>query len=198
MGYDPNSIHAATFDWRLSPEQLERRDGYFTRLKHSVETLVEIHGVPVALLAHSSATTSFVRYFLNWVETDKREGGGGGADWTNKNVGVYVDIAGPMLGIEDHPESFERGDARHRDPRAARVGVGPHFAEPARGIVSNTLGTVASTFRTWGSLWAMLPRGGTDIWGADDALGAPDDVTRAPDEASIERDASEDGRCRRS
>ena len=77
MGYDPNSIHAATFDWRLSPEQLERRDGYFTRLKHSVETLVEIHGVPVALLAHSHGD-QLVRYFLNWVETDKREGGGGG------------------------------------------------------------------------------------------------------------------------
>jgi phospholipid:diacylglycerol acyltransferase len=53
VGYDPNSIHAATFDWRLSPDQLQKRDGYFTRLKSSIETLVAIHKVPVALLAHS-------------------------------------------------------------------------------------------------------------------------------------------------
>ena len=45
---------------------------------------------------------------------------------------------------------------------------------PLDRFVSGTLGTVAATFRTWGSLWAMLPRGGVDIWGADDHLGAPD------------------------
>jgi phospholipid:diacylglycerol acyltransferase len=49
VGYDPNSIHAATFDWRLSPEQLEKRDGYFTRLKASIETLHNIHKEKVAL-----------------------------------------------------------------------------------------------------------------------------------------------------
>jgi len=194
VGYDPNSIHAATFDWRLSPEQLERRDGYFTRLKHSVETLVEIHGVPVALLAHSYGD-QLVRYFLNWVETDKREGGGGGGpDWTNKNVGVDVDIAGPMLGIPKTIPSLLSGEMRDTAILGQLESVlGLTSQNPLGGIVSNTLGTVASTFRTWGSLWAMLPRGGTDIWGADDALGAPDDVTRAPDEASIERDANETG-----
>ena len=194
VGYDPNSIHAATFDWRLSPEQLERRDGYFTRLKHSIETLVEIHGVPVALLAHSYGD-QLVRYFLNWVETDKREGGGGGGpDWTNKNVGVYVDIAGPMLGIPKTIPSLLSGEMRDTAILGQLESVlGLTSQNPLGGIVSNTLGTVASTFRTWGSLWAMLPRGGTDIWGADDALGAPDDVTRAPDEASIERDANETG-----
>ena len=193
VGYDPNSIHAATFDWRLSPEQLERRDGYFTRLKHSVETLVEIHGVPVALLAHSCGD-QLVRYFLNWVETPKAEGGGGGGpDWTNEHVGVYVDIAGPMLGIPKTIPSLLSGEMRDTAILGQLESVLGLGQNPLGGLVSGTLGTVASTFRTWGSLWAMLPRGGTDIWGADDALGAPDDVTRAPDEASIERDANETG-----
>ena len=193
VGYDPNSIHAATFDWRLSPEQLERRDGYFTRLKHSVETLVEIHGVPVALLAHSYGD-QLVRYFLNWVETPKAEGGGGGGpDWTNEHVGVYVDIAGPMLGIPKTIPSLLSGEMRDTAILGQLESVLGLGQNPLGGLVSGTLGTVASTFRTWGSLWAMLPRGGTDIWGADDALGAPDDVTRAPDEASIERDANETG-----
>ena len=182
VGYDPNSIHAATFDWRLSPEQLERRDGYFTRLKHSVETLVEIHGVPVALLAHSYGD-QLVRYFLNWVETPKAEGGGGGgSNWTNEHVGVYVDIAGPMLGIPKTIPSLLSGEMRDTAILGQLESVLGLGQNPLGGLVSGTLGTVASTFRTWGSLWAMLPRGGTDIWGADDALGAPDDVTRAPDE----------------
>jgi phospholipid:diacylglycerol acyltransferase len=183
VGYDPNSIHAATFDWRLSPEQLERRDGYFTRLKHSVETLVEIHGVPVALLAHSYGD-QLVRYFLNWVETTKAEGGGGGPDWTSRHVGVYVDIAGPMLGIPKTIPSLLSGEMRDTAILGQLESVLGLGQNPLGGLVAGTLGTVATTFRTWGSLWAMLPRGGVDIWGADDALGAPDDVTRAPDETS--------------
>ena len=186
VGYDPNSIHAATFDWRLSPEQLERRDGYFTRLKHSVETLVEIHGVPVALLAHSYGD-QLVRYFLNWVETTKAEGGGGGGggpDWTSRHVGVYVDIAGPMLGIPKTIPSLLSGEMRDTAILGQLESVLGLGQNPLGGLVAGTLGTVATTFRTWGSLWAMLPRGGVDIWGADDALGAPDDVTRAPDETS--------------
>ena len=184
VGYDPNSIHAATFDWRLSPEQLERRDGYFTRLKHSVETLVEIHGVPVALLAHSYGD-QLVRYFLNWVETTKAEGGGGGGpDWTSRHVGVYVDIAGPMLGIPKTIPSLLSGEMRDTAILGQLESVLGLGQNPLGGLVAGTLSTVATTFRTWGSLWAMLPRGGVDIWGADDALGAPDDVTRAPDETS--------------
>ena len=31
-------------DWRLSPTALQERDGYFTRLKSAVETLVKLHG----------------------------------------------------------------------------------------------------------------------------------------------------------
>ena len=175
VGYDPNSIHAATFDWRPSPEQHKFKDGYFTRLKHSVETLVEIHGVPVALLAHSYGD-QLVRYFLNWVETDKREGGGGGRlTGRTKTWACTWTSPEPMLGIPKTIPSLLSGEMRDTAILGRSVGVGPALRRTRfGGIVSNTLGTVASTFRTWGSLWAMLPRGGTDIWGADDALGAPD------------------------
>lgn len=177
VGYDANMIHAATFDWRLSPAALEERDGYFTKLKADVETLVAIHGVPVAILAHSYGD-QLTRYFLNWVETPAREGGGGGGRrWTAKHVAVYVDIAGPMLGIPKTVPSLLSGDMRD----TAILGqleslLGLEKAPLVGGLVSGALGTVAQTFRTWGSLWAMLPRGGVDIWGADDAIGAPDAV----------------------
>ena len=53
VGYEANMLHAAPYDWRLSPTALEQRDGYFTRLKSSIEVMVKLHGVRVALLAHS-------------------------------------------------------------------------------------------------------------------------------------------------
>jgi Lecithin:cholesterol acyltransferase. len=31
IGYTGSNIHAHSYDWRLSPEQLEKRDGYFTK-----------------------------------------------------------------------------------------------------------------------------------------------------------------------
>ena len=31
VGYDSNMLHAAPYDWRLSPTALQERDGYFTR-----------------------------------------------------------------------------------------------------------------------------------------------------------------------
>ena len=61
------------------------------------------------------------------------------------------------------------------------------FCFVSGGYVSGTLTTVASTFRTWGSLWAMLPRGGGDIWGGSDFLGAPDDALGVPGENKTQR-----------
>ena len=77
VGYDTNMLQAAPYDWRLSPVGLEQRDGYFTRLKTTIETMVHLHKIPVALLAHSYGD-QLVRYFLNWVEAPLSEGGGGG------------------------------------------------------------------------------------------------------------------------
>ena len=179
VGYDANMIHAATYDWRLSPVQLQQRDGYFTRLKAEIETLVKLHGVPVAILAHSYGD-QLVRYFLNWVEATEAEGGGGGGKWwTDRHVAVYVDIAGPMLGIPKTVPSLLSGEMRDTallGQLEGLLGTGAAMAgiNPLDRFVSGTLGTVAATFRSWGSLWAMLPRGGVDLWGAADSLGAPD------------------------
>ena len=174
VGYDTNMLQAAPYDWRLSPVGLEQRDGYFTRLKTTIETMVHLHKIPVALLAHSYGD-QLVRYFLNWVEAPLSEGGGGGGkSWTDRHVAAYVDIAGPMLGIPKTVPSLLSGEMRDTAILGQLEGLLGLGVNPLDRFVSGTLGTVAATFRTWGSLWAMLPRGGVDIWGADDHLGAPD------------------------
>lgn len=45
-----------TYDWRLAVPNMERRDGYFTRLKVRVETMHKIHGEKVRLHGQHSPT----------------------------------------------------------------------------------------------------------------------------------------------
>lgn len=39
VGYDPNNLLLAAYDWRLSYWNLEERDGYFSRMKTSIEEM---------------------------------------------------------------------------------------------------------------------------------------------------------------
>ena len=39
VGYDTNNMILAAYDWRLSYWNLEERDGYFSRLKASIEEM---------------------------------------------------------------------------------------------------------------------------------------------------------------
>jgi phospholipid:diacylglycerol acyltransferase len=37
VNYDTNNLHLAPYDWRLSMWNLEERDGYFSKLKYTIE-----------------------------------------------------------------------------------------------------------------------------------------------------------------
>ena len=47
-GYDPQSLVAMPYDWRLSPDLLQRRDRFFSTLKAKVETAVAANDVSAA------------------------------------------------------------------------------------------------------------------------------------------------------
>ena len=42
VGYDTNNLHLAPYDWRLSYYNLEERDGYFSKLRTSIEGFVYV------------------------------------------------------------------------------------------------------------------------------------------------------------
>lgn len=42
IGYDPNSMAAMPFDWRLSIPNLELRDGYFSRLRSQARRALQM------------------------------------------------------------------------------------------------------------------------------------------------------------
>lgn len=50
VNYDTNNLHLAPYDWRLSFSNLEVRDGYFSKLKTTIE------GFKLVSLLHTHRT----------------------------------------------------------------------------------------------------------------------------------------------
>lgn len=98
VGYDGSTMTMMAYDWRLGYEMMEKRDGFFTKLKMTVEAHFITSGQKVVLVSHSMGGT-VVYYFLQWVTADiKHGGGGGGKAWVDKHIHAFVNIAGTLLG----------------------------------------------------------------------------------------------------
>lgn len=157
LGYDGSTMSMMSYDWRLSFPLLEERDGYFTRLKYHIEAMHKTNGRKVVLAAHSMGAQLMV-YFFKWVTTDESAGGGGGGtDWVDEHVHAFVNIAGPMLGVPKAAPALLSGEMRDTSLFVGMFGsmIEEFFGRRLRKDLWNT----------WGSLWTMLPRGGSAIWG---------------------------------
>eukprot|EP00559_Dactyliosolen_fragilissimus_P000194 CAMPEP_0184874214 /NCGR_PEP_ID=MMETSP0580-20130426/42267_1 /TAXON_ID=1118495 /ORGANISM="Dactyliosolen fragilissimus" /LENGTH=556 /DNA_ID=CAMNT_0027377195 /DNA_START=526 /DNA_END=2197 /DNA_ORIENTATION=- len=159
VGYDASNMVMMSYDWRLSFEMLEKRDGYFTKLKHTIEAYKKTSGGTKVVLVSHSMGSQVVLFFFKWVTTKEKDGGGGGGkDWVEKHIHVFTNIAGPLLGV----------------PKAVSALLSGEMKDTA--VLFGTMGQVIEHFfgrkkrkdlwNTWGSLWAMLPMGGDAIWGS--------------------------------
>jgi phospholipid:diacylglycerol acyltransferase len=178
VGYSPSNMAMMPYDWRLAFPLLEERDGYLTQLKSRIEGLRRTAGHKVVLASHSMGAL-VVHYFFAWVAAPERDGGGGGGgDWVDRHVHAYVNIAGSHLGV----------------PKAASALLSGEMSDT---IIMGPMGTVVEQFfgrrlrrqlwSSWGSLWAMLPKGGDALWssGADlCSTLAPDDPFCHPERPS--------------
>ena len=72
LGYDVMSIVGLPYDWRLSPDKMEERDGFLTLTRRRIEAAVQSNGEPGIMVAHSMGNIVF-RYFLVWLRTELRE-----------------------------------------------------------------------------------------------------------------------------
>jgi phospholipid:diacylglycerol acyltransferase len=161
IGYDNSSMHLASYDWRLAFEDLETRDGFFTRLKAQVEVMYKLNGnTKVALIAHSMGALVCL-YFLQWVH---QKDGCGEEDWAKRYVHAVVEIGGPLLGVPKSVAAILSGEMRD----TVQQPLGADAMERFFGRAER-----AEMFRTWGGLAAMLPKGGAPVWG-DVQTGAPD------------------------
>jgi len=163
IGYDTNNLHFASYDWRLSYVNMEKRDHYFTKLKTWIELSRNITNRKVSVISHSMGSNVFF-YFLKWVES--KNGGYGGPRWVNDYLSTFVNVAGPMLGTTKSVSSLLSGEMRD----TAQLG----------GVVSSVIERFfgrrqrRDLFWTWGGISTMLPKGGEMIWGSEDE--SPDDA----------------------
>lgn len=153
IGYDSSNIHMASFDWRLSLPDLEKRDNYFSKLKAHIELSKRLTGKKTVALVHSMGGNVWY-YFMKWVESKNN---GFQSGWVNEHLHAVVSIAAPYLGVPKAVTSFLSGEMRD----TAQLGW----------VMAKVLDQVltrkerAELFRSWGGGICMLPKGGEIIWG---------------------------------
>lgn len=105
-GYTPDvNLRASTYDWRLCPRDMERRDKYFTKTKLLIEEMYQQNNqTPVVLLAHSLGC-KVCHYFLNFVKQHHF-----GQHWINRHIHTFMPVGGPHLGAPKACRAVVSGD----------------------------------------------------------------------------------------
>lgn len=142
IGYDTNNFAVASYDWRLSPDLLHSRDGFFYRMKHLILQLYEQHhGRKIVVIGHSYANVVLVE-FIRWAEEQE-------AGFVNTYVSNIINIGGPSLGTFKTLSATLFGDVRDT------LDISRVLRRALDQVVDANLRTNFS--RTWSSLLAMLP-----------------------------------------
>lgn len=164
IGYNPDKMTTASYDWRLAYLDLERRDRYFTKLKHQIEMFCELNNEKVTLVGHSMGS-QVVFYFLKWVEAEGPVYGNGGEGWVDKHVDSFINVAGTLLGAPKAVPALISGEMKDTIQLNALAmhGLEKFFSRRER----------LEMIQTWGGIPSMLPKGGNLIWG--DNSGTPED-----------------------
>lgn len=164
LGYGPDNMYSAAYDWRLAYLDLERRDGYFTKLKNQIEITNKLNNQKTVLIGHSMGS-QIIFYFLKWVEAEGIHFGNGGKSWVNDNIEAYVDISGSVLGTPKAITALLSGEMKDTIQLNALAvyGLEKFFSRKERSDMVKSFFGVPS----------MLPKGGSLIWG--DMESAPDD-----------------------
>ncbi|CAN3360912.1 phospholipid:diacylglycerol acyltransferase [Diutina catenulata] len=164
IGYSPNTMLSASYDWRLAYMDLERRDHYFSKLKSTIELVKQEEGRKSVLVGHSMGT-QVIYYFMKWVEAEGPHYGNGGPSWCNDYLAAVVDISGSSLGTPKSITALLSGEMKDTVQlnAVAVYGLEKFFSRKER----------VNMLRTFGGVASMFPKGGSLIWG--DLQSAPDD-----------------------
>ena len=87
------NLRAVPYDWRLPPMRLEERDRYFTRLKGTLEDMVEAARRPAVIVSHSLGG-KIVHYFLAWISNVYKapKGKFDPKSWIDKHVHTFMPV----------------------------------------------------------------------------------------------------------
>ncbi|EGW34741.1 uncharacterized protein SPAPADRAFT_132946 [Spathaspora passalidarum NRRL Y-27907] len=167
IGYSPDNMISAAYDWRLTYIDLEKRDKYFSKLKAQIELTVKHTGEKSILVGHSMGS-QIIFYFMKWVEASGKDYGNGGKSWVNDHIAAFVDISGSTLGTPKTISALLSGEMKDTVQLNALAvyGLEQFFSRRER----------VDMLRTFGGIAGMLPKGGELIWG---------NLTYAPDDPVI-------------
>ncbi|CAL1711147.1 unnamed protein product [Somion occarium] len=162
VNYDTNNLHLAPYDWRLSYHNLEERDGYFSKLKTTIEGFRNRDNRRVVLCAHSMGSSVMLlqmgRITASWSWRAQL----GGVH--QNNIEALITIAGTHLTKAMSAFlSGEMKDTVQMNPAGAYV-LERFFSRKER----------QRLFRSWAGSASMWIKGGDDVWG--NATFAPDDM----------------------
>ncbi|KAI9465682.1 phospholipid:diacylglycerol acyltransferase [Lactarius psammicola] len=169
VNYDTNNLVLAPYDWRLTPYNLEERDGYFSRLKTTIEGFKKKQRKKCVIAAHSMGSTvrglqDLIHHEesdLKWVESPLH--GQGGPDWVENHIQAIVSVAGTHLAKTTAALlSGEMKDTVDLNPAGAYV-LERFFSRNERQLL----------FRSWAGGASLWVKGGNAVWG--NATHAPDD-----------------------
>jgi hypothetical protein len=105
VGYEPKSMVAAPYDWRLPPCKLQERDKFFTWMKMQCELLLRVNKEKVVLISHSMGcrTTS---YFFEWIKANVENA----EEWLDTHIHAWMALGAPLLGAPVTMRSMMIGD----------------------------------------------------------------------------------------
>lgn len=172
IGYGPDNMFSASYDWRLAYLDLERRDGYFLKLKAQIETAKTLNGQKLYLVGHLMGL-QVALYFMKWVEAEGPLYGNGGPRWCHNHLAGFINISGSMLGTPKAIPAIILGEMKDTVQlnQLAVYGLDKFFSKKER----------VDMLRTFGGVPSMLPKGGELIWG--NHTHAPDDPRHEPEPA---------------
>ncbi|CAI4050377.1 phospholipid:diacylglycerol acyltransferase SKDI_14G3280 [Saccharomyces kudriavzevii IFO 1802] len=166
IGYEPNRMTSAAYDWRLAYLDLEKRDRYFTKLKEEIELFHQLSGEKVCLIGHSMGS-QIIFYFMKWVEAEGPLYGNGGRGWVDEHIDSFINAAGTLLGAPKAVPALISGEMKDTIQlnALAMYGLEKFFSRSER----------VKMLQTWGGIPSMLPKGEEVIWGdmhssSEDAL----------------------------
>lgn len=166
IGYGPNNMMSAGYDWRLAYLDLEKRDGFFSKLKMLAEAAKRLTGEKTYLVGHSMGS-QVILYFMKWVEAEGELYGNGGPNWCNDHLAGFINISGTLLGTPKAIPALISGEMKDTVQlnQLAVYGLEKFFSRKER----------VDMLRSFGGIPSMFPKGGDLIWG--NLTDAPDDPT---------------------
>lgn len=167
VGYDPQGITMASFDWRLSLTNLEVRDHFYTRLKSAIERMVATEGGNGVVLVGHSMGCNTITYFFQWLQGESASERAAGAEWIDKHIHAFINVGGPMLGTPKALAAALSGEARDT------AGMHPMVAK-LKDLFFISRKDTKRLMHGFDSGGTLLPVGGSAIWGGVAGESAPD------------------------